>query len=692
MLRTDHKYTGNSGNNTIDGTAKADVFNLGQGGHDNVNGEGGNDLFKFGAKFDPLDRVNGGTGSDTIELSGDYSGGLTLRATTMTGVETLKLDNGFDYSLVLNDANVAAGRKLKIDASALDATHHISINGAAETNGVFTMVGGAGDDSVTGGRGNDVFDLSLGGADTARGGRSNDIFKFGAQFNGADSVSGGAGNDMLILNGDYQTPISLQSTTLNSIETMKFVNGNNYNVVLDAANLKFGQTLSIDGSQLDSGHACAVDATAITQGTVNFKGGAGNDIFYSASNSSASDHIDMSKGGDDFVTLNNNATVYFGAAFTAADQVTNNLAGFGVVELDGDYSQGLTLGANTITNLGGIVVDPGHDYNLTLDNNTAAAGHFFVVAMSGNTATGSLTVDGSAETDASFVFEGAAGNDTFRGGALGDTFYVFSGSDIVAAGDGDDSIDAAVANGLSAGDHFNGGNGNDTLTLLGNGGGLDVTLKDSTIRSIENFDLGIGDQSHARIVLADGNVAAAQTMTVNVAGTGESATIDGSAETNGTLVFVGAGSGANDTFIGGQFANDFTGGGGADRLVAGNGNDVFIYTAATDSQGAQFDHVVGFDPVNDDFDVMNAVGAIDAKLVAGTVSKATFVSDMKTAIGSHLQAGDAMLFTAKHGDEAGKTFLVVDQNGHAGYQGGADLVIWLDHATNLDQLSAGDFH
>ncbi len=691
MLRTDHKYTGKVGNDTIDGTAQADIFNLGQGGHDHVNGEAGNDLFKFGTSFDPLDRVNGGTGNDTIELSGNYAGGVVLRATTMTSVETLKLDNGFDYSFTFKDANVAKGRKLSIDASGLDATHHLSINGAAETDGAYRMVGGAGDDSLTGGRGNDVFDLSLGGADTVRGGRGGDVFKFGAQFNGFDAINGGAGNDTLVLNGDYQTPITLQPNTLNSVEAMKFANGNNYNVVLDAGNLALGKALSVDASQLDSGHAAAVDATAVTQGIVNFTGGAGNDIFYGAANSGASDRIDMSKGGDDFVTLHNNATVYFGSAFTAADQVTNTLTGFGVVEINGDYSQGLTLGANTVTNLGGIVADPGHNYNLTLNDNTVAAGHYLVVAMSGHTATGNLVVDGSAETDGSFVFEGATGNDAFRGGALGDTIYVFSGRDTAIAGGGDDTIDAAVDNGLTAGDHFDGGNGNDTLTLLGNGG-LNVALRNSTIQNIETFNLGIGDQTHAHIVLADGNVASGQAMTVNVYGTGASATIDGSAETNGTLSFVGSSSDGNDTFIGGLAGNNFTGGGGADKLVGAAGNDVFIYTAVSDSQGAQFDHVVGFDPVNDDFDVMSAVGAIDAKLVAGTVSKATFVGDMKAAIGSHLQAGDAMLFVAKHGDEAGKTFLVVDQNGKAGYQGGADLVLWLDGATHLNQLSAGDFH
>ena len=50
-----------------------------------------------------------------------------------------------------------------------------------------------------------------------------------------------------------------------------------------------------------------------------------------------------------------------------------------------------------------------------------------------------------------------------------------------------------------------------------------------------------------------------------------------------------------------------------------------------------------------------------------------------------------MLFEAKKGDHAGKTFLVIDQNGHAGYQARGDLVIWLDHAVHIDQIDTGDF-
>ena len=51
----------------------------------------------------------GGTGTDTVLLNGDYSGGVALGATTIANIETLQFAAGHNYSLTANDGNVAAG-------------------------------------------------------------------------------------------------------------------------------------------------------------------------------------------------------------------------------------------------------------------------------------------------------------------------------------------------------------------------------------------------------------------------------------------------------------------------------------------------------------------------------------------------------------------------------------------------------
>ena len=54
-------------------------------------------------------------------------------------------------------------------------------------------------------------------------------------------------------------------------------------------------------------------------------------------------------------------------------------------------------------------------------------------------------------------------------------------------------------------------------------------------------------------------------------------------------------------------------------------------------------------------------------------------------------AAHAVLFKPDSGTLHGKTFLIVDVNGVAGYQAGADLVIQLVTPAHLTSIDAGDF-
>src|SRR6202008_797208 len=119
------------------GTSGDDVFNLSQGGSDTANGKGGKDVFKLKGAFDALDSLNGGSGRDALTLEGDYLAGVTFLASTMTGIETINLVRGFDYTLTLDNANVAAGGTLTVNAKKLGAGDVLKFNGAAETNGSF---------------------------------------------------------------------------------------------------------------------------------------------------------------------------------------------------------------------------------------------------------------------------------------------------------------------------------------------------------------------------------------------------------------------------------------------------------------------------------------------------------------------------------------------------------------------------
>ncbi len=102
-----------------------------------------------------------------------------LGADTLTNVEKIIIGEGNSDKIITNDANVAAGATLTIDASALTSANGLIFNGSAETDGRFSIIGGAGNDNLTGGQGNDI--ISAGG--------------------GNNYFTGGAGADHLISTG-----------------------------------------------------------------------------------------------------------------------------------------------------------------------------------------------------------------------------------------------------------------------------------------------------------------------------------------------------------------------------------------------------------------------------------------------------------------------------------------------------------
>ena len=148
----------------------------------------------------------------------------------------------------------------------------------------------------------------------------------------------------------------------------------------------------------------------------------------------------------------------------------------------------------------------------------------------------------------------------------------------------------------------------------------------------------------------------------------------------------------NDTLNGGRGDDVLLGGRGADTIEGGSGSDTLIYRSAADSKGATFDTVVGFNAHADHFDVPSAVIAIDAHILHGRLSNANFDANLASAVdAARLGAHHAVLFTPDAGRHSGELFLIVDVNGHTGYQAGEDLVIRLDGGRHLGDLDVGDF-
>ncbi|MGH6872682.1 MAG: calcium-binding protein [Rhizomicrobium sp.] len=155
-----------------------------------------------------------------------------------------------------------------------------------------------------------------------------------------------------------------------------------------------------------------------------------------------------------------------------------------------------------------------------------------------------------------------------------------------------------------------------------------------------------------------------------------------------------SGEAGNDFLQGGAGNDILIGGAGADKLSGGAGRDIFRYGSVADSTGSSHDTITDFDAslTGDRFDLDVKVKAIAPDVASGNLRSGHFDADLAVDLTpGKLGVGKAVLFTASSGNLSGHTFLVVDANGHAGYQAGADYVFEVTSGANLDQLSTHNF-
>lgn len=167
------------GSNTIRTGAGNDTFVLTSGSTDVARGGAGDDTFYFAENFNRTDTIDGGLGSDTLLLNGDYSAGLVLKAKNILAVETIAVRGGHSYDLTTADDLVAAHTLLTVNGTELGSDDGLTFDGRLEHDGTFTLYGGQGRDNLTGGSGKDVLQGG-GGADVLTGGAGADRLSYGS--------------------------------------------------------------------------------------------------------------------------------------------------------------------------------------------------------------------------------------------------------------------------------------------------------------------------------------------------------------------------------------------------------------------------------------------------------------------------------------------------------------------------------
>jgi Ca2+-binding RTX toxin-like protein len=294
------------------------------------------------------------------------------------------------------------------------------------------MTGASGDDVLQGYAGADVLNGAKGqdtlvggdGNDTLLGRSGNDILKGDA---GNDTLKGGSGDDLV----DCSGATTSVHVGLSVIAAQRIGGSLGYDTLASVE--------GIIGSSFD-------DVLYGSRASNHLDGGAGNDTLHLEKPG-----VEMVDGGD------GDDIIYFGKSLNGHDGVAGG-DGIDVLDIDGDYTQGIKLAFDNVTGVETLRLEAGHDYKLnvfinfeTIDASALGPNDHLVL----KTGVPSLVFAGAgddviatANEHSTYTFHmEKGGSDTVRGQVEQDTFFF------------GDSYDTT--------DKINGGGGGDTLDLNG---------------------------------------------------------------------------------------------------------------------------------------------------------------------------------------------------------------------------------
>ena len=568
--------------------------------------------------------LTGGTGVDVINVKAN---GGTSVVSNVTLVETVNVVVGTlgteDVVMNVGAANgtVASKKTLTVDASTLPSGATLSFTGTGETDGYFSLVGGAGadtliggskedtitdaaganvltgaagNDTITGGTGKDTIDAGAGN-DVVVGGGADDSITAGA---GNDSIDAGAGNDAIVLGANLTAADTIDggegtdTLKVTSITTAALANVSNVeNLGITGAssvsltsNLAFDQ---IDASD-DTGAQAITFGTGYTKATTVKLGSTStnNDSIINTANIALT--VDIKDAGmlDSAVTLTGGTLV----GSTGADTIlltadASDTADFTNVTLFDAVTvrDGTVSGDDLTISLGAYATA------ISIDA-SALNGTTETLTVDGNTATKNITVIGGAGAD---TITGGAGNDAITGAGSADRFNEMDGNDSIDGGAGNDLFN--VGNGhLTYQDTLKGGDGTDTMELDTTTAVADVAFQ--YVSGIENVlmtDDGTPGVSIGAYASAGG--------VTKVTGVATDTNLINAAAATTNLTMVAATTTAKH-----------------DTLTGGSGDDTFVFSGTAGLQDG--DVLVGTSG-NDTVQLDNTAGAVTAEVDLDDVTK-----------------------------------------------------------------------
>jgi Ca2+-binding RTX toxin-like protein len=561
---------GTSGNDVLVGSAVAQNI-YGEAGSDTLDGQGGSDLLYGGLGDDrliisvssagDLVTVDGGVGTDTLDLSGLgvaawvdlVTNGAEVRTTDQNNLSSGTWRDVADVARVENVTGTAFADQISGDAG-----NNILVGGEGDD----VLDGRAGEDIVLAGAGNDTLVGGM-GADRLDGGDGADIVN-GAL--GADTLIGGAGND--VLTGGTEADVFLFGPGSGSDIITDFVAGSAVGHDL----IRFDRTVfsdyaSVLAAATQSGSDVVISfggGDSITIQNVDLSALAADNFEFRRLDNLAPSAISVNGG-----TVSENATGgTVVATLTAVDVADGGSHTFSIVGGDDLFE----IVGNEIRVKNGAVVD--------FETASQRQLNVRVTDDDGLSLASTITINIIDQVE---TLSGTAGNDVLAGGAGGDILTGGAGNDRLSGGAGSDEYRYNSGDGSDRIIDAGGSSDTDRLVL---GGGIDPSSIVVARSSLGNSDVVLLLATGETIVL-QGQLSATPGVGLEEIRFADSTVWSRSdilsrldahliAGSTGTETLTG--SGADEVFVAGTGNEALSGYGGGDtyRIGAGAGDNVIV--------------------------------------------------------------------------------------------------------------------
>ncbi len=633
----DDVLNGGAGDDELFGGAGDDTL-TGGAGFDTVFGGDGDDEYHFNIATDDVDQVNLEGGSDVAFITGNgnqtritFSIGQAANGSPVDTITGPAYDGGLGLRVQAEDAagNLVGGVSRFDDEGMTLATadgstsFDIRILESGQTLGVFgalsigtvgddvinlsaysagaAILGGAGNDNLTGTSGNDYIQSGV-GFDTLTGGDGNDVL---VDVGGGNKViDGGAGQDRFFF--------SIMANGANTID----LGDSSGSTGIDIVNIQGPSTipqirLTLDVAAAGNGVKTRGDGSLAVE--IQREDANGNLIGA------------ISRGDDEHILYNSPVG---SVGFDIRDSVS------------GEF-----LGLYSFAYLGSAGAD--------IDTALSPTRSYFYSLGGGDD-----QVNGGQLSD---YMDGGIGNDVLAGGLGNDKLLGRDGDDLLTGGEGNDTIDGGAGADVAV---FAKASSSYAVVSDGAGGFLVIdreTLEQDVVTNVETLRFSDGDFTPASIALnrivvnpagspnangsPNGDYILGDERTNVLNGQGGNDFVDGRGNPSPGQQLI-RGQAGNDTLVGGEGDDQLRGGQGVDRFFGGNGFDR-VSLFEVDATQAVSANLITQTINNDGFGNVEQMSSIEA-LGAGTRFADTFIgNDVR-----NLFLGDSSdTITANGGDD-----------------------------------------